>query len=199
VERILRILLILALAGVLVSCDVFFALKGGRYNYLDPKNELVEVFPTIDGYVDMYGWYEFDSILVADNYSPSAIVLRFNINEIPDDLDRVYLRLYHYSAAESVSIRIHPIVSPDPILTGLYYSEVEQSSFHDIETFARYTVSPTEGFEYIPLDSLVSGSVSTISNGVIIFSESGTDSAIFASMDEPDEAAWRPRLLITTK
>jgi hypothetical protein len=199
VARLPKILIILALVGGLLSCDVFFASKGGRYNYLDPKNELVEVFPVIDGYVDMYGWHELDSILVADNNIPSAIVMRFNINEIPDDFDKLYLRLYHYSATESVPISIHPILFSDPIQLGLYYSEIEQAGFYDEEIFAWHTVSPTEGFEYIPLDSIVSGSVSTIRNGVVIFSESDTYSATFASMDEPDEAAWRPRLYITTK
>lgn len=198
--RILKILIILALVGVLLSCDVFFASKGGRYNYLDPKNELVEVFPVIDGYVDMYGWNELDSIMVADNNIPSAIVMRFNINEIPDDFDHIYLRLYHSNTTtESVSIKVHPVLSSDPIPIGLYYSDVEQFGFYDQETFGRYTVSPTEGFQYIPLDAIVSGSASAIRNGIIIFSESGSYGATFASMDEPDEAAWRPRLYIATK
>ena len=197
--RILKILIILALVGVLLSCDVFFASKDGRYNFLDPKNELDEVFPVIDGYVDMYGWNELDSMLVADNNIPSAIVMRFDIKEIPDDFDHIFLRLYHsYAAGESASIKVHPVLSSAPISIGLY-SDVEQYGFYDPDNFTIYTVGQAEGFEYIPLDAIVSGSASAIRYGIIIFSESGSYGATFASMEEPNDTTWRPRLLIAAK
>lgn len=196
--RILKILIILVLVGVLLSCDVFFAAKDGRYNYLDPKNELVEVFPVIDGYVDMYGWYDSSPELVADN-SPSAILMRFDIKEIPDDFDHIFLRLYHsYAAGESASIRVHPVLSSAPISIGLY-SDVEQYGFYDPDNFTIYTVGQAEGFEYIPLDAIVSGSASAIRYGIVIFADSSSYRATFASMEEPNDTTWRPRLLIATK
>ena len=192
-ERTLKILMLIVLAGILLSCDVFFTAKGGRYNTLDPKSEFVEITAQIDGTVNQSGWLEKDPTLSADASYLSAVFLRFDVDQIPDDFDRIYLRLYKYFTNPGATIRIHPVLVDRPPTD---YAEAEGESYHDTEIYTRHLLNTAEGFEYISLDSIVNDGKSNIRYGVIIFAD--YDYADFASTEEVT-AEWQPRLSITTK
>lgn len=192
-ERILRILVILSLAGLLLSCDVFFVSKGGRYNTLDPENEFVEITAQIDGTADPSIWIEKDPTLIADAHYPSAVFLRFDVDQIPDDFDRIYLKLYKHFTNPGANIRIHPVLVDRPPAD---YAEAEDESYHDTEIYTRHLLNTAEGFEYISLDSIVNDGKSNIRYGVIIFAD--YDYADFVST-EGGAAELQPRLCIATK
>ena len=195
-RRSTGILIIITIVGILLSCDVFFVSKDGRYNFLDPKNEFVEVFPEIDGHADDTAWYDMDPYVIASGMSPmSAIVMRFDVGKIPDDFDQIYLRLYKLMMSDPApTISIHPII--EDRLPVDYFDADRPNIYYDEDNYVRFTVSSAEGYQLISLDSLVGGSASTIRFGLIIFSEG--DYVDFEAMETP-EAIRQPRLYITTR
>ncbi len=195
-KRATGILIIVALVGILLSCDVFFISKEGRYNFLDPKNEFVEVFPEIDGTAEDTSWYEFAPYVIASTMSPmSAIVMRFDVGKIPDDFERIYLRLYKLVMSDPApTIRIHPIIADR--LPVDYFDADQPDIYYDADNYLKFTVSTAEGYQLIDLSSLVGESTSTIRYGLIIFSEG--DYVDFEAMETP-EPIWQPRLYITAK
>jgi len=193
VERTLKILMLIVLVGLILSCDVFFVSKGGRYNTLDPKSEFVEISTEIDGYANPSEWLDKYPTLTVNESYPAAAFLRFNVDQIPDDFDRIYLRLYKYVTNPGAIIRIHPVLVDRPPTA---YAEAEDESYHDTEIYTRHLLNTAEGLEYISLDSIVNDEKSNIRFGVVIFAD--YEYADFASTEE-DTAEWQPRLCITTK
>ena len=194
-SKVIRCIGIVALLAAVVGCDVFFVSREGRYNLLDPDNEFVEVYPEIDGKAEESGWYDADPAIYAQNYQPfSAIVIRFNVSDIPEDFDKIYLRLYKSSVTypESV-IRIHPIIA-DWVIPIDYFT-LEQPDFIDVDVFTRHYPQLNPGFELIDLDPIVAGSTDSIRYGIAIFSE--FDWNEFWSMDTSDPL-MKPRLYIST-
>jgi len=196
VGKTIRCIGIILLCAVVVSCDVFFVSRGGRYNPLDPDNEFVEVYPQIDGYAEGIDWFDSDTTMFAQT-SPtsSAIVMRFNVNDIPDDFDSIYLRLYKsVGTFPETVIKIHPIIADWTTITDYY--TLSQGDFIDVDVFTRHYPRMDRGFELINLGPIVAGSTASIRYGIVIFSES--DRIEFQAMETPDPL-WKPRLYISTK
>lgn len=195
-SKAIRCIGIIVLLAAVVGCDVFFVSREGRYNPLDPDNEFVEVYPEIDGYAEETGWYDASALLIAQNSTiMSVIVIRFDVSEIPDDFDRIYLRLYKsvQTAPETV-VRIHPIIMD--WAPPIYYSLVDQPGFFNIDVSVRHYPQINPGVELINLDPIVAGSTDSIRYGIVIFSE--FDRIEFQAMKTPD-TLWKPRLYISTK
>lgn len=195
--KAIRCIGIILLCVVVVSCDVFFVSREGRYNLLDPDNEFVEVYPEIDGHAEDTFWDEKNEFLIAqDNYAPeSAIVMRFNVNDIPDDFDSIYLRLYKsFPTTPETVIKIHPIISDWTTITDYY--TLSQGDFIDMDVFTRHYPQMDLGFELINLNPIVAGSTDSIRYGIVIFSE--FDRIEFQAMETLDPL-WKPRLYISTK
>lgn len=101
-KRFFRNLVIIVLAVLLVSCDVFISLKEGRYNPQDPDNELVEledlVLPVIrDGFVDDSNNRFFsEPILITELFTqPYAhILIQFDTTDLPEFVELALLELY---------------------------------------------------------------------------------------------------------
>jgi hypothetical protein len=153
----------------------------------------VEITAQLDGTADPSSWVEKDPTLIADAYYPSAVFLRFDVDQIPDDFDRIYLKLYKYFTYPGAIIRIHPVLADRPPAD---YADAEHEGFYDTEIYTRHLLNTAEGFEYISLDSIVNDGKSSIRYGVIIFAE--YDNAVFASTEEVT-AEWQPRLCIAAK
>jgi hypothetical protein len=196
VGKTIRCIGIIVLLAAVVGCDVFFVSRGGRYNPLDPDNEFVEVYPQIDGYAEDTFWDEANNLLIAQYNPPeSAIVMRFNVNDIPDDFDSIYLRLYKsFPTVPETVIRIHPIIADWATITDYY--TLSHGDFIDVDVFTRHYPRMDPGFELIDLDPIVAGSTDSIRYGIVIFSE--FDRIEFQAMEILDPL-WKPRLYISTK
>ena len=196
-SKAIRCIGIVLLLAAVMSCDVFFVSRGGRYNPLDPDNEFVAVYPEIDGHAEDTFWDEKNEFLIAQyNYAPeSAIVMRFDVNDIPDDFDRIYLRLYKsFPTTPETVIRIHPIIADWTTITD--YSTLSHGDFIDVDVFTRHYPRMDPGFELINLDPIVAGSTDSIRYGIVIFSE--FDRIEFHAMETLDPLL-KPRLYISTK
>ena len=97
----------ITLSLAILSCDVFLFPHEGRWNPLDPDNELVEVngltLPAArDGYVsDMDERYFGDPILISDrNGAPQYdILIQFDTTDLPEFLNSAKLELYATKAS----------------------------------------------------------------------------------------------------
>jgi len=193
VSKMIRCIGIIVILAAIAGCNVFFVSREGRYNPLDPDNEFVEVYPEIDGYADDTGWIDASGLLIVQNYTPmSATVIRFNVNDIPADFDRIYLRLYKSVGTfpESV-VRIHPVIKD--WIPPIDYFIVEQPDFINVDVFIRHYPQINPGVELINLDPIVAGSTDSIRYGIVIFSE--FDWIEFQAMETPDPL-WKPRLYV---
>ena len=195
-SKTIRCIGIVVLLASVVGCDVFFVSREGRFNPLDPDNEFVEVYPEIDGYAEDIDWFDSDPVMFAqDTPTSSAIVIRFDAKDIPDDFDRIYLRLYKsVGTFPDSAIMIHPIVTD--WAPPIDYFLVNQTDFIDFDVFVRHYPQVNPGVELINLDSIVAGSADSIRYGVVIFSE--LDRIEFQAMETSDPQ-WKPRLYISTK
>jgi len=199
VSRFGRSLAIVGAIIGLLSCDIFFAAKSGRYNPLDPENEFVEVFPVVVGEANDSGWMDTGDFVATSSMSPqAAIVMRFNVGEIPDAFEQLYLRLYKSAAGPSgVAIRVHAILqSRLPVDYADTQSGPPENYYYDWDTYEMHEVSEEAGYQLIPLDKIVDESKENIRYGIIIFSES--DYVEFQARDYP-EPACQPRLYVATK
>lgn len=87
----LKLIQVAAAAFLLAGCGVFFAPRYGRWNPLDPENELitrtVELHPSLDGYVNQGdGVYHDDGNLRISQDAggfQNASLLLFELGEIP--------------------------------------------------------------------------------------------------------------------
>jgi hypothetical protein len=92
------LLFIAALLGVLCGCDVFMASKLGRWNPLDPDNELQRVSrslsPTVDGYVqDFAPERNFGaSTLITGDYGGVRVILLV-FADLPLSVESAILKL----------------------------------------------------------------------------------------------------------
>ncbi len=110
-------IVIITLSLAILSCDVFLFPHEGRWNPLDPDNELVEVngltLPAArDGYVsDMDERYFGDPILISDrNGAPQYdILIQFDTTDLPEFLNSAKLELYATKASDLDSADVYLI------------------------------------------------------------------------------------------
>jgi len=167
-----RVLLAAVLVLGLLSCDIFLTAKEGRWNPLDPNNELEVIVPETDGYADAADLDDGDTKLFTDTGCSKAIVMSFDKNDFPEELGNVYLKLYHVSApGPDIWIRIHPIAQVWP--SPLPFSAVETPGvFYNPEAEVLHVLSIEPGWEIIDLSEIVDEDEGNIQYGVVIFSDS---------------------------
>ena len=113
-------IVIITLSLAILSCDVFLFPHDGRWNPLDPDNELVEVnglaLPAArNGYVsDMDERYFGDPILIADrNTAPHRdTLIQFDTTDLPEFLYSTKLELYATKASGLYSADVYLIAEP---------------------------------------------------------------------------------------
>lgn len=135
-------LLFLATASfLLVACDIFLAVKLGRWNPLDPDHELitktVDLSPSLDGYVNEGdgAYYDDSSLRISKDMggAQNASLLFFDLGEIPvrdlSYLTNAELALYCDSLDSADYLVIYPIrQSWNPAVT---YTTVVSAGFID--------------------------------------------------------------------
>jgi len=137
--RITRSVVILILAVTLLSCDVFFISKNGRWNLLDPDNELVDVKDRVigavlDGYVeDDDTRYFYDPVLVS-NWDPSppryAPLIIFDFSKLPTFVEYAELQIYNTSSSATGWIDVYVLGQPwDP--DTIVYAPIESGTIVD--------------------------------------------------------------------
>jgi hypothetical protein len=112
--KTLRYAVILCLLLSLSSCELFLYKSEGRWNQLDPENELVWVDVTLpvdlDGYVDFANNRDFDgSFLLVDFYPAPEIapVLRFDYTALPVHVETATLEIFTTSASVAPDVEIY--------------------------------------------------------------------------------------------
>ncbi len=187
-----RVLLAAVLVLGLLSCDIFLTAKEGRWNPLDPNNELEVIVPETDGYA-LSSLDDAAPVLIAAP-GAKAIVMSFDTADFPEELGNVYLKLYHVSAPGSgIWIRIHPIAQVWP--SPLPFSAVETPGvFYYPEAVVLHLVSIEPGWEIIDLSEIVDGDEGNIKHGIVIFSES-----IHIEFESTEAEDFHPHLLVEAR
>ena len=106
--RILRGIAIVSILLALLSCNIFFAAKKGRWNVLDPDNELQELTPSVDGYLGV-SWTDTGDLIAYEN--ANIILMRFDTSDLPEVTDSAYLRLMKsYSSTVDSELEVFRII-----------------------------------------------------------------------------------------
>jgi hypothetical protein len=99
--RRLQIFVPVLACAALLSCEAFLAPVLGRFNPLDPANELIpydaELLPTVDGWVEDSGSAYFDqsTLLLNGASAPNTrVLLLFDLSGAPALLEKAELKLY---------------------------------------------------------------------------------------------------------
>ena len=113
-KRTLKLIMLLLLVGMLLSCDTFLTPKLGRWNTKDPDAELElysrTLMPTEDTYViapSTNGFTSTSLIVHGDKY----ILLKFDIPALPDTITVAELQLYCTSVGNG-NVSLHRILKP---------------------------------------------------------------------------------------
>jgi hypothetical protein len=127
--------------GTLISCELLFAPKRGRWNPYDPQNELVvktaRLSPVLEGYVCQGdGAFYFDSSLKVSVDSAGdqhAALMRFDLTQVPIE-DPLYLvggRLVLYCASldQNEYLAVYPIIKTWD--TSVTYATATSPAFID--------------------------------------------------------------------
>jgi len=132
-QKIFRFIVLLIFMILLVSCDVFLSPREGRWNLLDPDNELEwvdVVLPVeVDGYVDANDIGYFDSpFLVSDwmNFPETTTLIRFDYSNLPEYVDSAILQLYTTPASALGNLEVYVIGqswTPDTIRWAPIYDK----------------------------------------------------------------------------
>ena len=138
-QKIFRFIILVLFATLLVSCDLFLFPHDGRWNPLDPDNELVEVnglaLPTArDGYVgDDDKRYFGDPILISDrNGAPQYdILIQFDTTDLPEFLDLAVLELYATKTSDTDLADVYLIAEPWEENT-VTWEQISSQSFWDM-------------------------------------------------------------------
>ena len=185
--RILRGIAIVSILLALLSCNIFFMTKKGRWNPMDPDNELQEFKPSIDGYVES-GFVDSTSLLA----QPSAkiILMRFNSGDFPDVLAASYLWMYKLSDnSGNPELEIFRIIEEwDSSIT--FSVANDPGRFFNDSIVTRVRVPAEIGEVQIPLGDVFKGDRDNLQNGIIIFANDETVEF------EASETPYSPLLLV---
>jgi hypothetical protein len=156
---------------MLVSCDVFFATRDGRWNVLDPKNELETFKPSLDGYVENgAGWNEGPKLIAWP--SSKIVLMRFDIANFPDTVSASYLRLFKLTSTSAGSqLRFHRIKESWDTLVSYTEAGVDGTFYDSTALTVEMSQDPLEEMT-VSLTEIFSGDKDTLRHGIIIFSES---------------------------
>jgi hypothetical protein len=152
-----------------LSCDYFYSPVRGRWNVLDPKQELVVSAPVVDGYVSSGGGWQGDANLIADP-STSVILMRFDTEDFPDIVKASYLRMTKISAnTADPTLEIYRIIQRWD--SSISFTEVYTPGVFFDDKHQERVVLPKSATEVVvPLTEAFSGSSSSLSWGIVIFS-----------------------------
>jgi hypothetical protein len=150
-----------------VCCGVLFAEKTGRWNPLDPDNELLSFTPSIDGYVDSTSWHDGGDLIA--NGSLAIVLIRFDSSDFPDVVAQSYLRLAKYSAnTVDPELEIHRVIQPwDSSVT---LAEVDNPGIFYDDTTEQRVVVPKDSTELlISLDDVFIGEKDRLAYGIVVY------------------------------
>jgi hypothetical protein len=124
--------------ALLVSCDAFLFSREGRWNILDPDNELVEVnglaLPVArDGFVSAFEERYFDDpFLISEWMSPPAlnILIQFDTSDLPEYVTSAVLELYVSPSSQTSGMDVYLIIEPWDENT-VTWAQILSSSFSD--------------------------------------------------------------------
>jgi hypothetical protein len=192
--RIVRIIAIVSILLPLISCDVFFAAKNGRWNISDPDNELQKLSPSVDGYFGI-SWSETGDLIAYE--SADIILIRFDTSDLPEDTAVAYLRLTKsYPNTVDAELEVFRIIQA---WDGSSISASVADSpgvFYDDSTAATAACSKDATEVTIPLTGVFTGAREELKNGIIIYAHVEiTEPVQFFS----SESASPPVLLVGSK
>lgn len=191
-KKIAGRLTIITLVTMFVGCGVFFAAKEGRWNALDPDNELSTFNPSIDGYVESgVGWIGDKPTLYALP-SSKLILIRFDTGDFPDSVAASYLKLkVNTQPPNDADLAIHRIIqSWDATIS--YSLADDPVAFYNGSSVATAKIPasiPVGEEVLIPLTGIYSGDKEKLGNGLIV------SSSVTLQFDS-SESGMGPLLLI---
>jgi hypothetical protein len=143
--RALRPAVFSFLAFSTLSCSLFLAPIGGRYNPGDPKENIptVTITPAVDGYVDDTPAVDFGGNILWLNPSPAPVsmaLMRFDGGEFPENVVSAELHLWVTTApSPATDILIYPIVE-DWSPSTINWSKMTSGTFLDLIVGSAVTV-----------------------------------------------------------
>ena len=199
-QRIFRFIVLFLFMTLLVSCDLFLFPREGRWNLIDPDNELEwvdVVLPVeVDGYVDATDIRYFDSpLLITDwNVAPEkATMIRFDYSKLPAYVESATLEMYATSASVGTSVEIH-VIGQMWIPSSIQWAPIWDGTIVDFDCPfppAILTISVFDDYNYVDVSDLVK------------YSQENTDTYgfLFAWSDyiefHSSRGSNRPRLRVT--
>jgi hypothetical protein len=152
-----RNIFLVILTATMLSCSLFMAPMGERYNTDDPKNQipLTTLFPAADGYVADSPAVDFTGTILWLNPSPNPIsmaLMRFDGGEFPGNVVSAELHLWVTTApSPATDILVYPIAE-DWSPTTITWSTLKGGTFLDLTVGSAVTV-PDGFFDgYVVLD-----------------------------------------------
>jgi hypothetical protein len=189
-KRVLHLIMLIPLFGTLLSCDVFFASRQGRWNSQDPNAE-IELYnrvlhPTEDT------WVESPSM---NNHTSSELkvwnskytLLKFDIPTLPDVITVAELQLYCTSDGMGV-VSLHRILKHWNA-DNLDPAAVLPSDFFDSKPQAEAHIGDTSG-QYYSWD--VKDTVGSLTYGILLMDTEGKESRF----NSVEVAGGEPMLII---
>ncbi len=165
-KRALKLIMLLPLIGMLLSCDVFLTPKLGRWNTkdsnaeLEPYNRILK--PKEDTYVIAPSTNLFSStplIVHGDKY----ILLKFDIPALPDIITVAKLQLYCTTAGNG-NVSLHRILQPWEAYS-LDPAKILAPEFFDPDPLTKTYIGPSTS-QYYSWD--VKDSVGSLTNGILL-------------------------------
>jgi hypothetical protein len=163
-QKIFRSIVLLIFMTVLVSCDVFLFPQEGRWNLLDPDNELewvdVVLPAAVDGYIDANEIKYFDKTLLITDFSKQpekAILIRFDFSKLPVQVESATLEMYATSQSLGTSVEIYVIGQVWTPAT-IRWPPIYDLSIVDWDyplTYVNFPISGLDTYNYVDVSDLV--------------------------------------------
>ena len=180
-DRIPKLFLIIIVLSALASCGIFFTPMDGRWNPIDPKNELLAFNPTIDGYahnvtpVPSPDTWEGDLTQLLAWKDSKIILLRFDTADFPRVVAASFLRLWLVETpANNTKLSIYRIKNDWQPNDDFYRTVNQPGVFYDDSQVTNFTVSSSESADKyieIPLGEVFKGERDKLANGILIYSD----------------------------
>jgi hypothetical protein len=178
-KRALKLIMLLLLIGMLLSCDVFFSSKQGRWNAKDPNAELEpynrSLIPNEDTWVEAPSMNDpFSSLLIVRD--SKFTLLKFDIPDLPDIITIAELQLYCTTAGNG-TVSLHRILQPWKA-DSLDPTKVFAPDFFDPNPLTEIFVGPSPS-QYYAWD--VTDSVGSLTYGILLMDTESKESKFSSS------------------
>jgi hypothetical protein len=176
-KRALKLIMLLPLIGMLLSCDVFLTPKLGRWNTKDPNAELEPynriLKPKEDTWVDP-SMKDISSLELRVKYN-KYILLKFDIPALPDIITVAELQLYCITAGNG-DVSLHRILQPWEAKT-LDPAKVRAPEFFDPDPLTKTYIGPNTS-RYYSWD--VKDSVGSLTYGILLMEAEDKESKFYS-------------------